>query len=864
MTKLLLNNVEQTQPPNTGRTDIVLYARTSANPDERIEIIATGFSPYFYAPADEVEARRQTLLGLDCINEVASETEQSLAGEPVRRVGVPKPQDVRAARQLFDETWEADVHFTNRFRIDTGVRAYIEVPDEYLGDGPNEVPYDEIDYLEGGLGAVEGGGNVSETGLHEVEPRVVTLDIEVDDRGDGFPTGGEERILSIVAHDSYTGETAGFIDGDGRPIHEMFPDGAPDGVDSLDVRPNEQQMLIAFRSWFTSMDPDLITGWNVADFDMTYLIQRMGRVNEVNKDALSPLGWSGVTNRGEPRIKGRTIYDLLTVYKKNSRTELDSYRLDNVAQDELGAEKIEFSGSYYDLYENDPEKFIRYNALDVSLVVDINREAEVIAFRDRLRRQVGVDFEDSYDPKDFDEMMCRRKLKQMGVVGSTAPEWGDEPDDDFEGAFVFDPYEGVTNNVVGIDLASLYPYTMAMLNASPETKVDDAEGAAVAANGQAFDLTEDGLFRSIVLEALELKAEYKEVLQQDDLTSKEREKAARDYMAAKVVVNSIYGVSGWERFFLYDKDVAEAVTLTGQKVIQRTAEYVEKCGFSVIYGDTDSCYIKFPDDWSRDECLDAARSLSEDLNNEVYPDFAEEFGIPRQDNLWEIEVEAYMSRFFQAGKKKRYAYIAEWEDGHVLDKPKYSISGFSSKRSDSSELTEETEERILRAILDGDEDTVGTIVFESAKEIAPTNPEWERIGIPGGMNNRITDNPSQAERDGYYAVRCDGDNCYPQDAHPRGAYNSNAILNTDFGQGDKPMRVYITDTYFDQLDRADNVLCFETAADLGDHKNKLTVDVERMTETLLVKPLGRILSAVDTDIHAAIQGQEQTGLGAWE
>jgi DNA polymerase I len=262
--------------------------------------------------------------------------------------------------------------------------------------------------------------------------------------------------------------------------------------------------------------------------------------------------------------------------------------------------------------------------------------------------------------------------------------------------------------------------------------------------------------------------------------------------------------------------------------------------------------------------LDEARSLSADLNNEVYPAFAEEFGIPAEDNLWEIEVEAYMRRYFQAGRKKRYAYLATWKDGHALDEPQYSISGFSSKRSDSSELTEETEEDVLRAILDGEEDAVGTIVFEAAKEIQPQSPDWERIGIPGGMGNKITDDQPEAERDGYYSVRCEGDNCYPQDAQPRGAYNSNRVLGTDFGQGDKPMRVYINDTYFDELDRTDNVLCFETAEQMLPVEDRVTVDVDRMTNTLLVKPLGRILSAIDTDIHAAIQGQTQVGLGAFE
>lgn len=718
--------------------------------------------------------------------------------------------------------------------------------------------------------------------LQDLSVRTVTLDIEVDDRSDGFPEMGAERILSIVAHDNYSGETRGFIDLEGRKISDAFPDGAPDGLDALDVRPEERQMLIAFRAWFQDKDPDLVTGWNADDFDIPYIIERMNEIRGLNPGVLSPEGWSGISQRGEPRIKGRTVYDLLEVYKKNSFTELRSYTLDDVAAEELDAEKIQFGGSFYDLYQNDPERFIEYNTRDVELAVDINAEAGVIEFRDVLRREVGVMFEDSYDNKDFVDMMCRRKLRERGAAGPTRPKFGEEPDSDYEGAFVFDPFEGVEENVVGVDLASLYPYTMAMLNASPETKAP-AEHVqlngnkptafdgnrdypiALAENGQAFTLEEDGILKELVDEAISLKSEYKE-LRDSAETDEEYEVWSEKYNVAKTLTNSLYGVTGWERFFLYDPDVAEAVTLTGQAVIKRTAEYAESQGYDVLYGDTDSTYLKFPDEWDQEDCLDAAFQLCDELNETVYPELAEGMGIPAEDNLWEIETEVYMERFFQAGKKKRYAYLPTWKDGREVEDPEPKVSGFSSKRSDSAKLTSETEKKIFDAILSGEEGRVSDIVFEAAQEIKPSpeGEEWEKLGIPGGMNKKITDLPAKGQSDAYYAVSCDDNgNCYPQDAHPRASYNANQILGTTFSSGDKPMRVYLKPTYFDPLGRKIDVIAFETGADLNEIEEQLMLDVSRMTDVLLREPLRELLSAIDINVSAAVRGQVQTGLGSF-
>lgn len=875
MTRLLINSTEQVQPKHLDSPLIKLFGRDEN--DDLYEVTVEGFDPHFYAPSNEVEEQENALLGQESISRIEYGDYEGMDGTALTKIVTPQPQDIRDARDFFTEHYSADVPFTNRFRVDTELRAVADFPEPPDGESEITCHWQEIKPVQPGSSGSNPRGNGPETTLQNVGPRVLTLDIEVDDRGEGFPVIGEERILSIVAHDSYEDESRAFFDTNGRDPTDCFPDGAPDNVDAIDARKNEYQMLRSFRDWFTERDPDLVSGWNSDDFDIPFILKRMDEVG-LNNDTLSRLGWSGMSNRGDPRMKGRTMYDLLTVYRKNQFTNIRSYSLDDVAEEELGEKKLEFEGSYYDLYQNDPEKFLRYNARDVNLTVRINEEAGVVEFRDILRREVGVDFGDSFDNKDFVDMMCRRKLKERGVVGPSRPDYGDEPDSDYEGAFVFDAYEGVADNVVGIDLASLYPYTMAMLNASPETKVDgvtddftteyvhgagvDAEvPACVASNDQGFQLAEDGLFTELVDEAISLKSDYKRKRQRAS-TDEEYEKWDNKYGVAKTLTNSLYGVTGWERFFLYDEAVAEAVTLTGQTVLKRTAEYVEETGYDVIYGDTDSTYIKFPDEWDREQCLDTARELCTDLNETVYPELAESMGIPAEDNLWEIEVEAYMEKYFQAGRKKRYAYVATWKDGREIENPEPSISGFSSRRSDTSELTVETEKEIFDAILSGEEDSVGDIVYEAAKEISDGEPDWDRIGIPGGMNKKVTDDPELGDTDAYYTVSSTGD--HPQAAHPRAVWNANQILGVGLNSDDKPKRVYLNEYYCEEVDRKIDVIAFAEPQEIEQCDKSFAVDVPRMTATLLTNPFTEILDAIDVDVTAAVKGQTQKGLGAWE
>jgi DNA polymerase I len=174
--------------------------------------------------------------------------------------------------------------------------------------------------------------------------------------------------------------------------------------------------------------------------------------------------------------------------------------------------------------------------------------------------------------------------------------------------------------------------------------------------------------REVTDDALDLKAEYKERRKAAEYGSDEWAEMAETYAVAKTIVNSEYGVLGWEQFFLFDKEVAEAVTLMGQKVIKATANYVnEESVAEVAYGDTDSNYIKFPDEMKQQDCLESGQAICDHLNENVYPELAEDYGMPAEDNRWLIELEK-LGTMIMTGSKKQYAINTQWEEGMDYDK----------------------------------------------------------------------------------------------------------------------------------------------------------------------------------------------------
>ena len=554
-----------------------VFGRTTDGAAEHVRVL--GFEPYFYAPTDSLDAPPE-----EEYDEVLDSREtgpdgepfESIRGERLTKIVARTPRDVGAIRDEFDH-YEADILFPNRLLIDKDVGGALRVPARRLDDGRIQVPHDEI-----------------EPATVDAEPRVNTFDIEVDDRN-GFPEDGEEPIVCLTSHDSRRDEYVVWLyeapAGD-APVPDDLAGYEPIRDATVEVRSfeTESAMLDAFVGYVETTDPDVLTGWNFEEFDAPYLLDRLDVLDptadeDLSVERLSRVGEVWRSGWGGPDVKGRVVFDLLYAYKRTQFTELESYRLDAVAELELDVGKERYSGDIGDLWEDEPERLLEYNLRDVELCVEIDRRRDIVAFWDEVRTFVGCKLEDAPTPGDAVDIYVLRKVHGEFAL----PSKGRTDAEEYEGGAVFDPITGVKENVTVLDLKSLYPMCMVTINASPETKVDPEtyEGETFRApNGTHFRAEPDGIIREMVDELLAERDQRKTARDENEPGSEAYEQFDRQQQAVKVIMNSLYGVLGWDRFRLYDKEMGAAVTATGRDVIEFTADAAAEIDHEVIYGDS--------------------------------------------------------------------------------------------------------------------------------------------------------------------------------------------------------------------------------------------------------------------------------------
>jgi len=525
-----------------------VFGRTADDEAEHIRVF--DFQPYFYTPIDDLDYEapdeerdlreadfeddrlmEERIVGLETRGQRDPslddpETDEvvvysSIRGQELVKVFGQTPRDVGQLRDRFDH-YEADILFPNRLLIDKDITAGVRVPDQRAEDGSVKVHHEQI----------------TPTDL-SVDPRVHTLDIEVDDRA-GFPEDGEEKIICMTSHDSYRGEYVAWLyDAPDAtvPAPEALEFDFLEGETDIDLRvfDTEEEMHEDYLDYLTETDPDVLTGWNFDDFDAPYYVARLEELG-LESDLLSRVDEVWDSGWGGPNIKGRVVFDLLYAYERRQYSELDSYRLDAVAEQELGVGKERYTGDIGDLWEQDPKRLLEYNLRDVELCVEIDEKVDLISFWSEVATFVGCKLEDATTPGDAVDLYILHK-----VHGDFAlPSKGTVESEDYEGGAVFDPISGIRENVTVLDLKSLYPMCMVTTNASPETKIDPAEydGETYRApNGTHFRKEPDGIIREMVDELLTERENKKAARDEYDPEDAEYKRYDSQQAAVKVIMN---------------------------------------------------------------------------------------------------------------------------------------------------------------------------------------------------------------------------------------------------------------------------------------------------------------------------------------
>jgi len=602
--------------------------------------------------------------------------------------------------------------------------------------------------------------------------RIMTFDIEVE-MNSGLPNTehAENEITSIAAHDSATKVFDVFVLDKERKSKQNDGHFNKDGRTAVvHIYDNEKNLLLAFLNYYEEVTPTIITGWNIDFFDVPYLYNRIKNVcGEGHAKRLSPIGqtfWSPYRNRWS--FGGVSILDYINLYKNYNYGLESSYTLNHIATKELGRGKIEYEGSLDDLFENDLEKFIEYNIVDVDLVVEMDNKLQFIELCRAICHAGFVPYEDYMFSSKYLEGACLAYLKKKGLVAPNKPRdrkekmaaLNESGDEKFIGAYVKEPIVGKYDWIYDLDLTSLYPSIIMTLNISPETKIgkiknwdpelwikgeeriytivgNDGEyeytrkeleevikdgNLGVAANGVLYNQDKPGLIADILDTWFKQRVEFRKLEKKygEAGDTEKYEFYGKRQLVQKILLNSMYGVLGLPAFRFYDIDNAEAVTITGQVVIKKTAEMANikywkelqtKEDYNV-YIDTDSIYMmaeplvkhRYPEYKTFDEgrMAQEVNTIAEETQtflNKFYDLLAERFFfISKDKHRFEIKKE-YISKAGFWVAKKRYAQWMILKNGIPCDK--LDVKGLDVVRSSFPKAFQDFMAKTLKEILMG-------------------------------------------------------------------------------------------------------------------------------------------------------------------
>ena len=605
---------------------------------------------------------------------------------------------------------------------------------------------------------------------------IYTIDIEVG-CDNGFPSveACQEEMLCITIKNLITKKVITW------GTREFTPDGT-----EYRVFWKEQEMLSDFHQWWTENTPDIITGWNCNLYDIPYLCRRLERVlGEKWKKSMSP--WNRVLEREieihnrkhlQYDISGVAILDYLDLYKKFTYSAQESYRLDHIANVELGQKKVDHSEyeNFKEFYTKDWQKFVEYNIVDVELVDRLEDKMKLIELALTLSYDAKVNLSDVYSQVRMWDTMIYNDLQKKNIV--VPPKVSTKKDEQYAGAYVKVPEPGGYDWVVSFDLNSLYPHLIMQYNISPETLVERRHGAvsvdklleqeaeidgeyAVCANGAQYRKDIHGFLPEMMQRIYDDRKIYKGKMlaakrQNESAPTVQLQKDIARYnniqMARKIQLNSAYGAIGNQYFRYFNLANAEAITLSGQVSIRwienKVNEYLNKLLKTedkdyVIASDTDSIYI----------CLDLLVNSVFDVQNVPkerivnFLDAACKTKIePFIDKAYQelaTYVNAYEQKMFMKREniadrgvwtaKKRYILNVWDSEGVRYEKPKLKIMGIEAVKSSTPAPCRQAIRDALKIIMNGTEEDVQTYISKFRKEFESL--PVEEVAFPRSCNN---------------------------------------------------------------------------------------------------------------------------------
>ena len=626
---------------------------------------------------------------------------------------------------------------------------------------------------------------------------IAVIDIEVGSEN-GFPD-------PYKANEPITAIAVKTLDGDMKVYGCGSFNNSRDDVTYIKCR-DEYDLCKRFLEDWKYNTPDIITGWNTRFFDIPYLVNRFVKI--LGEDEMKYLSPWGIVQERKSNIKGRELIsyeiygiaslDYIELYKwfAPGGKSQDSYRLDNIANIELGKKKLSYDEfeNLHQLYKLNYQKFIEYNIVDVELIVELEAKLKLIELSLTLSYDTKSNYGDVFTQTRMWDAIIHNYLLERNIV--VPPNETSVKDGAFEGAYVKDPQVGVHDYVASFDLNSLYPHLMMQYNISPETIVevkdyDDnmrqiisdgvnvdkmlgkevdtskLQGVTITPNGQFFRTDKQGFLPKMLEEMYEDRKKFKKMMisakqeyeKETDANKKyELKKKIARYdnlqLAKKVSLNSAYGAMGSQYFRFYDLRLALGVTSAGQLSIRWIEEKINKYmndllktnGVDyVIASDTDSIYLRLG------ELVNKVYSKKTDVNQLIsFMDRVCEDKIqPYIDNSYQ-ELATYVNAYSQKMQmkreglsnkgiwtaKKRYILNVYNNEGVQYAEPQMKVMGLEMVKSSTPSSIRDKMKQVIKLMVTGTEDDVQEFIADFRKEFR-TLP-IEEISFPRSVNGLKT------------------------------------------------------------------------------------------------------------------------------
>jgi DNA polymerase elongation subunit (family B) len=523
----------------------------------------------------------------------------------------------------------------------------------------------------------------------EFSPKVLAFDIETDELKIG---GGEILMISLVSENFKK-----VITWKGKENHANLP--------FVENVKDEAELLEKFVETVKKISPDFITGYFSDGFDLPYLKARAEKFKvklDLGLDGSQPKFSRGIMTTG--KIDGIVHIDLLrfiqTAYSQYMQSETMS--LNEVANELLGESKKDFEFKHSSKIKGGEwEKYFEYNLQDSVLTFNLfNKIWPDLSEFTKIMQEPVFNVSRNGMSANVEDYIVHNlsKFNEIPEKHPTYDEIGERKKrEKYEGAFVFTPSPGIYENIGIFDFTSYWPSIIVTFNLSKSTILEKKEkdSLEVDFNGKKFYFSKTpGFFPQMLKEIIEKRKKYKKELNEKfDPIKKARSNAF------KLLANASYGYQGFFGARYHCAEASAATTAISRDFIQNIISKIDKEGYKTIYSDTDSIAFLLNKKSKED-----AKQFLKKLNSTL-------------PGVMELELEDFYKRGIwvtkrtgEFGAKKKYALI-DYKD-------KLKIRGFETVRRDWCALARETQNKVLRLILeDGNEKHALEYLKKIVKEV---------------------------------------------------------------------------------------------------------------------------------------------------